>query len=634
MAQKLFALFVAINDYHPTSGVLPLTGCINDIDATQKLLLDNFSTLQPNIRRLTNQEATYANTVAQFQEHLIANAAPNTTLLFWFSGHGAQQSTDARFYKYLPEDDLSGRKDETLICYDSRAIVNGKLPYPDLADKELAVLIDRAAQKGSEVITVFDCCHSGSITRSSPEKYIRTRLGQDRDEKENELAKIQGIRKPFTRNYLNGYYQKNQINHIPTGRHMLLAACQYYETAKECSINGIRQGIFSYYLQQVIAQNPAITYTDLFEQVRSAIATESIERKFSSPQTPQFAPKKGFEKDHCIFTRQKPTYLSNKYEIVYDKATKEWQIKYGANLGLPTSGKVIEFAVYENPPLGPVFTEAHVKQVNGSYSTIVSDNPMHENKRYWGELIQLEDVPVCLTVEGNPQAQKRLEAFIHQFGSTYFALDNAKKSDFRIVFTQQDWWQLFKSEERLLNEPFIPGEAFNKLNRLGRWHLLLNNQKSKSKIKIPRLNFCVEDTQRKQKITGTKPFQSKDFVCTLNDDQEWVLDTEIKGQNYTNKRLFFTVLYFTSDYGIELVYNRSVDSNKLFTIEDKEFVIDKDTSTQKHLQLFVSTQKNADHFFTQSGIHSTGRIMRTKKIKEDWCTVTIKLNLQKEDVSM
>ncbi|WP_299458592.1 caspase family protein [uncultured Microscilla sp.] len=632
--QKIFALLVGINQYHPASSVTPLNGCIADIEATEKLLKEDFKVASGNICKLTNEQATHENIVDHFQRHLIANAAPDTTLLFWFSGHGSRQRTDPRFYKYLPEENPEDLRDETLVCYDSRAIVKGIMPNPDLADKELAVLIDLAAQKGGDIVTIFDCCHSGDITRSDPDHYERARLIKDRDERESELSRDYG--KPnesFSRNYLGGYYQKHQLDRIPKGKHLLLAACQYYETAKECTIDGDRRGIFSYYLQNVIAQNPAITYSNLFEQLRSMIAAESTQRNFSSPQTPQFMAYAGFDTHQLIFTQQKPEYLSDKYEITYSNEQKEWQIKYGANQGLPTSGKVIKFDVYDHPPLQKAATEGYVKSVEANYSTLTFEQKLSPKKRYWGALTQLDDVPVYVNLEGDFTVQNELHLFIKKHGTIYFAVDNTKKHAFRVNISQGHW-QLFKDKqtEALVNEPFTPGKVFHKLNRLGRWHLLRSNQHKNTRFKLPEFNFRVEDTLHNQVLKGSNAFQSKTFVCTLNEEEEWILDAEIKGQNYTDKELFFALLYFTSDYSIRVPYNKCVSANKLFVIDNQEFVMEPGNTTAECIQLMVSTEKIESHFLSQEGLTSadTGRAMREKKRRTDWCTVTMELNLAKK----
>ena len=54
---------------------------------------------------------------------------------------------------------------QTLVCADSR-----RAGVPDLADKELSVLLDDVAARGPHVLVVLDCCHSGGGTRDPGER--------------------------------------------------------------------------------------------------------------------------------------------------------------------------------------------------------------------------------------------------------------------------------------------------------------------------------------------------------------------------------------------------------------------------------------------------------------------------------
>lgn len=632
---KIFALLVGINQYDSASSVTPLNGCVADIEATETLLKKYYGVASSNICKLTNAQATHQNIVAHFRSHLIDNASPDTTLLFWFSGHGSRQRTDPRFYKNSPEPDEKEKKDETLVCHDSRVKINGEMPNADLADKELAVLIDWAAQKGANVVTIFDSCHSGDVTRSDPDTYERTRLVEDRNLAEEELARAYGnsSNPPFSRSYLGGYYQKNNLDQVPRGKHLVLAACQYQETAKECTIEGNRRGIFSYYLQQAIAQNPAATYANLFEQVRSIIATESNRRQFSSPQTPQHAAYEDFDTHQVVFTQQRPKYLSNKHEVSYNKDKKEWRVKYGAQQGLPTSGKMISFDIYNLPTDQTPMTEAQIKKVNTNYSTLELEHKLSPYKPYWAVISQLEDVPIWVNLEADEVAQTQLNAFINTQKFTFFAIDNSQTHEFRVVITQGHW-RLFKGKATtpLVNEPFTSAKVFSKLNRLGHWHLLRNNQNKNTKFKIPRFNFRIEDSNTKQKLVGKKAFQRKKFVCTL-DEGDWILDAEIHGQNYQNKDLYFALLYFNSDYSIQIPYNKLVSADAPFVMDEQEFGIDKGSiMTTECIQIMVSTEKPDTHFLSQPALNSNNpdRFMRKKKSRADWCTVTMELNLVKK----
>ena len=92
--------------------------------------------------------------IAGFREHLGKAKAGDVALLY-YAGHGSQEPAPPEFWHLEPD-----KLDETLVCYDSRE--QGKW---DLADKEIAKLIDEVASTGRHVLVILDCCHSGSGTR-------------------------------------------------------------------------------------------------------------------------------------------------------------------------------------------------------------------------------------------------------------------------------------------------------------------------------------------------------------------------------------------------------------------------------------------------------------------------------------
>ena len=103
---------------------------------------------------LRNEQATREAVIDGFRGHL-AGAGPGDVTLFYYAGHGSQEQAPEQFWHLEPD-----RLDETLVCYDSRT--------PgcwDLADKELARLIDEVTDRAGHVAVILDCCHSGAGTR-------------------------------------------------------------------------------------------------------------------------------------------------------------------------------------------------------------------------------------------------------------------------------------------------------------------------------------------------------------------------------------------------------------------------------------------------------------------------------------
>jgi len=156
------AVFVGINAYaHPSPDLKQLQGAVNDVallkatlDARFKLGLD----AGPGCRSenavsvtLTDACATRAAILAALVARIAASAAGDT-LLFFYSGHGAI-AADAT------QEQAAGVHG-TLVPHDARG--GG---VADIFDSELKLLIDDAATRGVNVVTIFDSCNSGTATR-------------------------------------------------------------------------------------------------------------------------------------------------------------------------------------------------------------------------------------------------------------------------------------------------------------------------------------------------------------------------------------------------------------------------------------------------------------------------------------
>lgn len=278
MARSLYATLVGIDDY--LGNVPPLHGCVNDIEAMQSLLgeLAKAGGFTFEARSLKNDRATRANVIAGFSEHL-SKATAEDVALFYYCGHGSQQKAPPEMW-HLEADRLN----ETLVCHDSRT--EGQW---DLADKELAALISQVAARGAHVVCILDCCHSGNGTRATLEEGLSIRraptdwrMRSTRDFLDGSLTSNVGLRSagdaPSAANWLV----------MPSGRHVLLAACQSSETAKEVNESGKAHGAFSAALLSALRQaRGSISYRDLMKraeaQVRLRVAQQVPQMEANDP---------------------------------------------------------------------------------------------------------------------------------------------------------------------------------------------------------------------------------------------------------------------------------------------------------------------------------------------------------------
>lgn len=258
MSRAIYALLVGIDKY--AGGVSHLSGCVNDVDAMTDYLrqrVDQDGDFRLDVRTLKNEQATRQAVIDAFRGHL-GQAGANDVALFCYSGHGSQEHAPSEFWRFEPD-----RLNETLVCHDSRDEGGW-----DLADKELARLIDEVSAAKPHFVVVLDCCHSGSGTRNlAMQQTAVRRLPTDSRQRPLDsyifsLDETRGLTYPKEPGH-SGWY---------AARHILMAACRENEEALETHAGGKPRGAFSYFLLETLqAARGPLTYRDLFANTNALI---------------------------------------------------------------------------------------------------------------------------------------------------------------------------------------------------------------------------------------------------------------------------------------------------------------------------------------------------------------------------
>lgn len=149
-----YAVMVAIEDYSRIEGASNLPGCAVDLKDLKKMLETDFQFPSANIISLLDASATKANVMKALDE-IVAKAQPGDTVVFYYSGHGAQ----------VPDlndgDETIDGKDEVFITYD----FDKMSPDTWLLDDDLRASLSRLKTK--RALVLIDACHSGTGTRSA-----------------------------------------------------------------------------------------------------------------------------------------------------------------------------------------------------------------------------------------------------------------------------------------------------------------------------------------------------------------------------------------------------------------------------------------------------------------------------------
>lgn len=204
----IYALLIGI-DHYADPALQVYRGCVNDVDAMRSFLTERLKVSASNILLLTNAEATRANILSAWKEHL-GQARTGDQVFFHFSGNGTQSANTDPYE--------TGTRTQTLLTYDSRSDDRAH----DLLDRELAKLAEEIEKQGAGLSIFLDTCHAG-----------------------------------------DGFHGGNA-----DANYVLLASCRENELSYEMRDpqSGRWHGAASYFLLQALANiNPSTTWADLYD---------------------------------------------------------------------------------------------------------------------------------------------------------------------------------------------------------------------------------------------------------------------------------------------------------------------------------------------------------------------------------
>ncbi|KAB8314425.1 caspase family protein [Tolypothrix campylonemoides VB511288] len=262
-----WALLIGINKYQYPE-INQLFGCVNDVELMSKILQENFEFPSDQIAVLRDEQATRDGILAAM-DALVDSVGENDIVVIHYSGHGSQM-TDR-------EGDEKDGLDETIVPYDS-----GRSPNPnrDITDDEIYLRLLRLSEKTPHITLLFDCCHSGTISRDP--------FGANERWVEPDLRPIEELPpSPVLAELGRGVRDSGPSGWLPLSeRYVLIAACRDEEKAYEYTPTQtdsiIQHGALTYFLGQALrSAQPGTTYRDIFEWVSPQV---SAVRSLQHPQ--------------------------------------------------------------------------------------------------------------------------------------------------------------------------------------------------------------------------------------------------------------------------------------------------------------------------------------------------------------
>jgi caspase domain-containing protein len=235
------AVLIGIDDYSQK----PLSGCVNDIDQIERVLLDRLQVPPARITRLTAPRAgasvstrlpCLSPTLEELRGclgRLAEEVGKQDAVFVYYSGHGSQVTTEWTGHRVAREALLP-------VDYCSPG-EKWRLLY----DFELNSLFARVAERASDLTVVLDCCHSAGATRDFDGEEVADRYFR--------IDEVQTLSPAEA-----GDLADRDSAGLAPAVHMLTAACRSNETAREVEVpegtNGCkrRHGAFTQALLQIL----------------------------------------------------------------------------------------------------------------------------------------------------------------------------------------------------------------------------------------------------------------------------------------------------------------------------------------------------------------------------------------------
>lgn len=163
----MHVLLIGIDAYPPESRFDALDGCVNDIDAVQRLLVDRLGVTPEEITRLASPRgntvhaddvpsapATRANIVSALRKLGSESVGPDDRVFIYYAGHGFSLSV------------VNGKN---VACREGLVPVDGRnepgAPKNFLHDLQINSLLRGITERTEQVTLILDSCNSGGATR-------------------------------------------------------------------------------------------------------------------------------------------------------------------------------------------------------------------------------------------------------------------------------------------------------------------------------------------------------------------------------------------------------------------------------------------------------------------------------------
>ncbi|MEM7368444.1 MAG: caspase family protein [Bacteroidota bacterium] len=550
---SIYALLVGIDKYLPP--VPALDGCVNDMrairDYLEKRTEDSNTPLHLVV--LENDQATRLNIVNKFETHL-TQAKEGDIAFFYFSGHGSQERAHEIFWEIEGED----KKNETIVCYDSR-LKDGM----DLADKEIATLLDLVAKNNPQIIVVQDCCNSGSGTRGES----KSRSVRDVPPKTRSLdSYILPRQSDGTKERAIFLPSESENVVVPNPRHIAMSAAQSFELAKETWLGGSPRGVFTYSFIEVLenAVGP-LSYSDLMRRVQGLVKQRTFD------QSPQIYATEYGDMD-LVFLGGATSRDINYYSLTFDRE-EGWQIDGGAVHGLvegdSSTGRAT-FNVFaedasqrEMKDVSMALGKVEVVQVlpQSSKVTPLDNLWLEEKTAYRARIHSMPIKGIAVNVKSQETHAVSLATIAYgenQEAKMYISLeDNAAEADYHLVGNAKQEYVISRKSDAD-NQPLVEQisgftpesarKAIDYLLHIAKWERFFDLKNPGSGIFSQSVKIELFHEGSDQPIQAGPDGLSFTYQHTGSSDS--YPSFRVKVSNNSGQRLYCSLLYLSSQFEV------------------------------------------------------------------------------------
>ena len=384
---------------------------------------------------------------------------------------------------------------------------------------------------------------------------------------------------------------------IPSGKHILLAACKDKEKAFELKS---KKAFFTTFLLKVLEKQSTVSYADLYSETRASM------RRLSENQNPQFETVGHFDAFSNFMTGEKSGDTKHYLATIEDG---KWIVQCGAVNGLPTDpDKSAEFELFiEGRSVG--FAKA--TKVGIQKSDIQLDFEPHPDvEDFKAKLISLPAPGIPVETDLDEKGKTRLDNALEDQQPIHVEFTAEKGTAPYILKVREYEVQIINAKTRARlrtikgeNHYEVFADTFLHLDRIAKWEKALALQNNQPKLSLNDVEIILEEKKGNGESIEHK--RDKVIIDTPKSGEMYdAVDFALRIENNNRFRdLFCSLFYFSQDYMILSIETRRIPKNSsaLFIPEETFQILPGFHEATDIFKVYVSTEKLDDFLIGQEG---------------------------------